>query len=809
MSGSKTITNVALSNNKLAANTPAGTEVGIISVSTSDGSAFSGSLQLSGPYATFFTVTATRNPYSITSVALSNAALAANPAVGTTVGNIAVTLSDGTAFTGSLSISDTTRFTLVGTQLRTAASLTNGTSFPLTITAIDTGSTNVTLSQNYQITVAAAAQVPGPLTSLASPTQTTTSITITWAPPTTGGALDNGVHQLEYKTSASNTWLAASPAPYCTPAHGSITDAFGNVWSLNAAGKPIINTTITNDPSTVAVLYLVNGVIWQLSQILAAGGGPAWSRVTTTGVLGGPPTWQSSPSSGLSLPITNLVAATTYNVRGYATNSAGGSNANASAPINVATASLSVPAVPTGVSATAPTSTTARVSWQTPAGIAATGYIVQYKRAVDANYTNAPSWLESINGTTCTPGVGSIIIGTTPPQTYAINTSNNTTVNGTPDGGIAVLALYWAHNAYHQNSATQWYRYNNTPNSYTLVGTGTSGDPRNTIPADTSFAQIITGLTASTAYNFRVLAFNASGNGPASSVANATTPGSVSGGIQPPAAAVANGFTNLVFFSDFVSQGEVTNDRSGGTVAKWYTTGAGLNWTISNSILSLNNSNCPYNADISTVANSSAPVTTVGNIVAGNGNGLRFKYGCFECLQKFNPTGLSGQGWIAWWASGFQGNVANDQSNNSVELDFFEAFQGGGVGTTSTGLWNWASNPVTTFPTFATGGWGDAMYFVDESTALPAIGSANDWFIVGGIVSFNEVSVYWNTPPRRAAGTPDLTIFRVNLNQQYIVNAGGQRVSAFFDAPRLCDLQLLLGGSDGSPYLIDYVAVWQ
>src|SRR5678815_1882003 len=122
MSG--TIINVALSNNRIAANTPAGTEVGIITVSTSDGSAFSGSLQLSGPYATFFTTTATLNPYSLTSVTLSNASLAANPPIGTTVGNIAVTRSDGAAFSGSLSISDTTRFTLVGAQLRTAASLT-------------------------------------------------------------------------------------------------------------------------------------------------------------------------------------------------------------------------------------------------------------------------------------------------------------------------------------------------------------------------------------------------------------------------------------------------------------------------------------------------------------------------------------------------------------------------------------------------------------------------------------------------------------------------------------------------------------
>ncbi len=284
-----------------------------------------------------------------------------------------------------------------------------------------------------------------------------------------------------------------------------------------------------------------------------------------------------------------------------------------------------------------------------------------------------------------------------------------------------------------------------------------------------------------------------------------TPPPTPAGSVQPSAAAKAAGYTNLVFFSGFDSASEMTSDRSGNTTSKWYQTG-GLQYTIANSILTMTNSISSYQAGVSSVANGNAPLTTPGSIRAGNGNGLRFKYGCFECLQKVDPNKISGNGWIAWWASGFQHNVVGDHSKNSVELDFFEMFQGG---ASSTGLWNWAANPVTTVDTFATSGWGDQTYLVDQSTANKAADNFADWFIVGGAVTPTKVEVYWNSKARRASGIADTTIFRVDTTRNYTVNAGGNQVNARFDAPNLCDLQLLLGGSSGSPYQIDYVAVWQ
>jgi len=73
------------------------------------------------------------------------------------------------------------------------------------------------------------------------------------------------------------------------------------------------------------------------------------------------------------------------------------------------------------------------------------------------------------------------------------------------------------------------------------------------------------------------------------------------------------------------------------------------------------------------------------------------------------------------------------------------------------------------------------------------------------VITPAKVEVYFTTKAKRAAGTPDTTIFRVDTTRTYNTGSG----PAVFDASRVSTMQLLLGGSDGSPFLIDYVAAWQ
>lgn len=299
--------------NAITTDAPVGTEVGTVTITTSDGTAFSGALTLSGPYASYFQLTATRDPYSISSLSLDSLGIPATAPSGTKIGTVSVAMSDHSAFAGTMSVDDTAHFRINNYDLLTNATLTGGTIYPIIIAAADPNSTNGQLSATFRIDAQAVGATPGPLTQVTSPTQDTNAITVTWAPPTTGGALDTGIHQIQYKASSSGTWLNASSVPYITPGFGSFTDTAGNTWTANAAGKPAING-IVDSPSTVKIMYKIAGTIWQLDL--------SNNWYSTAG--GSPPTWTGPiTTSPLSLTISGLVVATTYDVEGYATNGIG------------------------------------------------------------------------------------------------------------------------------------------------------------------------------------------------------------------------------------------------------------------------------------------------------------------------------------------------------------------------------------------------------------------------------------------------------------------------------------------------------
>jgi len=102
----------------------------------------------------------------------------------------------------------------------------------------------------------------------------------------------NTVQQIVYWN--HTVWmLAGATTPKVTPGSGTFTDQFGNNWSLNTGGNPVVNN-LTDTASHAQFLELVNGVIWQEDTT------GAWYSETPTGTISSVSSlsWQGPVSGG-------------------------------------------------------------------------------------------------------------------------------------------------------------------------------------------------------------------------------------------------------------------------------------------------------------------------------------------------------------------------------------------------------------------------------------------------------------------------------------------------------------------------------
>ena len=130
--------------------------------------------------------------------------------------------------------------------------------------------------------------------------------------PTTGGALNNGIYQVLYKTVAAGSYTNGPTVPYVTPGSGSFS-ALGGTWSVSSGG--VIAFTGTGGPglsSGVTMMVLVAGTVWQFN-------GTNWYGTTTPGSwpLGG------NTTSPLSVTITGLANPQSYNIEVEVSNTTG------------------------------------------------------------------------------------------------------------------------------------------------------------------------------------------------------------------------------------------------------------------------------------------------------------------------------------------------------------------------------------------------------------------------------------------------------------------------------------------------------
>jgi len=244
-------------------------------------------------------------------------------------------------------------------------------------------------------------------------------------------------------------------------------------------------------------------------------------RVTGTSI------WSTASGSvtGTSFTVTGLAAATGYDFQVFGVNAAG---VGAASTIATATTQASPPGQVTGLAAGSSTANTVPLSWTAPVtGGAAANYTVQYRATGTTTWGTASS---TVTGTSYT--VTGLVASTGYDfQVFAVNGAGSGTPSATitasttmvAPGQVTGLAVGTATAS---DVPLSWTAPSSggTVASYTVQYRSTGASTWNTASssvAGTSYT--VTGLAASTGYDFQVFAVNAGGSGTTSTTVFATT----------------------------------------------------------------------------------------------------------------------------------------------------------------------------------------------------------------------------------------------------------------------------------------------
>ncbi len=188
------------------------------------------------------------------------------------------------------------------------------------------------------------------------------------------------------------------------------------------------------------------------------------------------------------------------------------------------------PGVPRALVATGVTASSISLTWSAPlAGSAPFAYAVEYRVAGSSNWTVAATGLAdlscSVSGLTPSTAYEIAVVASNAGGSSALSdilaasTATGVAVPGQPTNvsattqGTDTIAAAWS--APSSGGTVVSYTL-----QYRLSGTSVWA---NSLTGLTSLTRVVTGLTAGTGYDFRVLAVNSGGTGPASATATATT----------------------------------------------------------------------------------------------------------------------------------------------------------------------------------------------------------------------------------------------------------------------------------------------
>ena len=405
--------------------------------------------------------------------------------------------------------------TTTGATTCTVTGLTGGDTYTFVVTATNTYGASPASTPSNAVIPLSAPQPPTGVTATAGTGQATVSWT---APANDGGSPITGYTV----TSSGGQTCTTTGATTCTVTGLTGGDSYTfTVTATNAIGTSSASVA-SNSVTALGVPQAPTGVTVSIASSSSIA--VSWTAPTNDG--GSAITGYTVTSSGgqtctttgaTTCTVTGLTTGTSYTFTVTATNAIGTSSA--SSPSN-AIAPATAPSVPTGVTATVASGTSATVSWTAPTndgGSAITGYTVTSSGGQTCTTTGA---------TTCTvtglAGGGTytftVVATNAAGNSPSSSPSNSVTMDSVPNAPTGVTATV----ASGTSATVSWTASTNDGGSpitgYTVTSSG--GQTCTTTGATTC---TVTGLTGGDSYTFTVVATNAVGNSPSSSLSNSVT----------------------------------------------------------------------------------------------------------------------------------------------------------------------------------------------------------------------------------------------------------------------------------------------
>ncbi|WMT43488.1 fibronectin type III domain-containing protein [Paenibacillus sp. D2_2] len=332
-----------------------------------------------------------------------------------------------------------------------------------------------------------------------------------------------------------------SGGPYTTVASGITATSYTNtgltngtayyyvVSAVNSAGESANSTQVTATPQATATVPAAPAGLTatagnaQVALSWTASSGATGYNVKRATTSGGPYTTVASGVTATSYTNTGLTNGTAYYYVVSAVNSAGES-ANSTQVTATPQATVTVPAAPAGLTATAGNAQVA-LSWTASSG--ATGYNVKRATTSGGPYTTVASGVTATSYTNTGLTNGTAYYYVVSAVNSAGESANSTQVTATPQTTVTVPAVPAGLTATAGNAqVTLSWTASSGATGYNVKRATTSGGPYTTVASGvTATSYTNTGLTNGTAYYYVVSAVNSAGESANSTQVTATPNG--------------------------------------------------------------------------------------------------------------------------------------------------------------------------------------------------------------------------------------------------------------------------------------------